>query len=131
MSTPARRLSEFEPAVAALVAVLVGVAPDCALGGGAVAVGELVAPGQQSTGLGVVVGVVAGCGGQVVCGALHCGAALLVGVDGAEVLGPGQVAGEDIGEGMARWGCAGVGDEQQFGVGGRGVGGDPVQLFGG
>ena len=57
------RLSEFEPAVAALVAVLVGVAPDCALGGGAVAVGELVAPGQQSTGLGVVVGVVAGCGG--------------------------------------------------------------------
>jgi hypothetical protein len=66
-----------------------------------------------------------------VCEALHCGAALLVGVDGAEVLRPGQVAGEDIGERMARWGCAGVGDEQQFGVGGRGVGGDPVQLFGG
>ena len=98
-------MSEFEPAVAALVAVLVGVVPDCALGGGAVAVGELVAPGQKSTGLGVVVGVVAGCGGQVVCGALHCGAVLLVGVDGAEVLRPGHVAGEDIGERMARWGA--------------------------
>jgi hypothetical protein len=67
MSTAARRLSEFEPAVSALVAVLVGVAPDCALGGGAVAVGELVAPGQQSTGLGVAFGVVAGCvGGHAV-----------------------------------------------------------------
>ena len=32
----------------------------------------------------------------MVCEALHCGAALLVGVDGAEVLCPGQVAGEDI-----------------------------------
>ena len=98
-------MSEFEPAVAALVAVLVGVVPDCALGGGAVAVGELVAPGQTSTGLGVVDGVVARCGGWVVCGGLHCGAVLLVGVDGAEVLRPGHVAGEDIGERMARWGA--------------------------
>ena len=37
------------------------------------------------------------------CAALHCGAVLLVGVDGAEVLRPGHVAGEDIGERMARW----------------------------
>ena len=119
--------SELEPGVAALVTLIAG-ATDAAQAGGAVVVGELVSAGQELTGLGVLIGVGAASRGQVVLGARDRGAAVRVTVGGAEVLRPRQRRRQDVRARMARRGCACVGNQQQFGVGRRGVGGQPVQL---
>ena len=100
------------------------------MGEGVVAGGELIAAGQQIDGVGVEVGV--GDRRQVGGGVLEGGQRrALCGVGGAQVLSPGQVGGGDDGQGVG--GAAlgrRVGDEQQFGVGGCGVLGEPGQLGG-
>ncbi len=72
-----------------------------------------------------------GCG-QVVLGALDGGAGALVGgVGGAEVVGPGQQVVEGGRQGVRRCALIGGGDQQEFGVGRCGVVGEPLQVVGG
>jgi len=93
---------------------------------------QFVAAGQQFGGFGAVgvVGVVAG-GGQVGGGGFDGGGPLAGRVERAEVLGPGELSGEDVGEGVGGVAVGVVGQQQQFGVGGGGVVDDPAQLPGG
>src|SRR6185437_13150727 len=93
-------VSEFESGVVAAVVAEVDVV-GAGLGEGVVAGGEFVAAGQQFGGFGAVgvVGVVAG-GGQVGGGGFDGGGPLAGRVERAEVLGPGQLPGEDVGEGV-------------------------------
>ena len=128
---------EFEAIAAVLVAaagaVLFGdgIQSCCGVGDVAQVREDLVALAQQLDG---AVSVGAGCagGGQVVFGAVDGGAGLaVVGVGGAQVLGVGQVVGEDGEQGVGGLLVAGGGDEQEFGVGGGGAVGEPAQLCGG
>lgn len=80
----------------------------------------------------VALGAGCGCGGEVVFGALDGGAGLAApGVDGAKVLGVGQVVGEHGDQGVPGLSITGGGDQYEFGVGVRGGVGEPVQLCGG
>ena len=87
---------------------------------------------RQLARLGVLVGVGAGGGGQVVF--VRCIAGPRWGWWGSGVpscWAQGSWPAKHVGEGVARLGCADGGDQQQFGVGGRGVTGQLVQLGGG
>ena len=107
-----------------------GVDVCCGVGDIAQAVYDVVAPLQESGRL--VAGEAGrGGGGEVVFGALDGGAGLAsAGVGGAQVLGVGQVVGQHGEQGVGGFAAVGGRDEEEFGVGGRGGVGEPVQLFG-